>query len=157
MNRPGFPGDQSKIVIDHWAQYGRDDYSRHDYERLDKVSAEDLMDALRVQLPDLPGRQVAGLVVTSASSFAYSDPVDNSTVERQGLRILFGDMARLVFRLSGTGTTGATLRVYLERHEPDPSAQIGDTQKALGQVIRAAETLAGIRRRLGRDAPDVIT
>lgn len=147
----------SEIMAEHWAAYGRDYYSRHDYEEVDKAAAEALMDDLRAGLGDLPGRQVEGLTVTEADDFAYTDPVDGSTASGQGIRIVFGDAARAVFRLSGTGTVGATLRVYLERYEPDPARQGEDPQTALADVARAAESLAGIRRRLGRDAPDVRT
>lgn len=147
----------SEIMAEHWAAYGRDYYSRHDYEEVDKAAAETLMDDLRAGLGDLPGRRVEGLTVTEADDFAYTDPVDGSTASGQGIRIVFGDAARAVFRLSGTGTVGATLRVYLERYEPDPARQGEDPQTALADVARAAESLADIRRRLGRNAPDVRT
>jgi len=147
----------AEIMADHWSRYGRDYYSRHDYEAVDKAAAEELMDALRGMLGGLPGREVEGLTVTEAADFAYTDPVDGSTAAKQGVRIVFGEAARVVFRLSGTGTVGATLRVYLERYEPDPARQGEDPQTALDQVVRAAEYLAGIRARLGRDAPDVRT
>ena len=147
----------AEILAEHWKAHGRDYYSRHDYEGVDKAAAEGLMDALRAGLSDLPGRQVEGLTVTAADDFAYTDPVDGSTAERQGVRIIFGDAARAVFRLSGTGTVGATLRVYLERFEPDPAGQGADPQEALDQVVRAAHTLSGIEERLGRTEPDVRT
>lgn len=147
----------AEILAEHWKGHGRDYYSRHDYEGVDKAAAEGLMDALRARLSDLPGRQVEGLTVTAADDFAYTDPVDGSTAERQGVRIIFGDAARAVFRLSGTGTVGATLRVYLERFEPDPAGQGADPQDALDQVVRAAHALSGIEARLGRAEPDVRT
>jgi len=147
----------AEILKAHWAEFGRDYYSRHDYEEVDKAAAEALMDALRGQLADLPGRVVEGMTVSAADDFAYTDPVDGSRAEKQGVRITFGDAARLVFRLSGTGTVGATLRVYMERFEPDPAKQAEETQAAIAPVIRAAEALAGISARLGRDAPDVMT
>ncbi len=146
-----------EILAEHWAAYGRDYYSRHDYEGVDKAAAEGLMDALRGRLAELPGRTVEGLTITSADDFDYTDPVDGSRAERQGVRITFGDDARLVLRLSGTGTVGATLRVYMERFEPDPARQSEDTQMALAPVIRAADALAGISERLRRDRPDVMT
>ena len=146
-----------EILAEHWAAYGRDYYSRHDYEGVDKAAAEGLMDALRGRLAELPGRTVEGLTITSADDFDYTDPVDGSRAERQGVRITFGDDARLVLRLSGTGTVGATLRVYMERFEPDPARQSEDTQMALAPVIRAADALAGISERLRRDQPDVMT
>ncbi|MEM7499802.1 MAG: alpha-D-glucose phosphate-specific phosphoglucomutase [Pseudomonadota bacterium] len=145
------------ILQEHWAEHGRDYYSRHDYEGVDKAAAEGLMDALRAALPDLPGREVEGLTVSEAEDFAYTDPVDGSTATKQGVCIVFGDAARAVFRLSGTGTVGATLRVYLERYEPDQGRQDEDPQVALAPVIRAAEALAGIENRLGRTEPDVMT
>jgi phosphoglucomutase len=147
----------AEILAEHWRTYGRDYYSRHDYEGVDKAAAEGLMDALRAALPDLPGREIEGLTVTAADDFAYTDPVDGSRAEGQGIRIVFGDAARLVFRLSGTGTVGATLRVYLERFEPDPARQAQEPAAALADVVRAAHSLAGIAERLGRDAPDVTT
>ena len=146
----------AEILSEHWALHGRDHYSRHDYEGVDKAAAEGLMAGLSEALPELPGREVEGLTITEADDFAYTDPVDGSTTERQGIRILFGETARAVFRLSGTGTVGATLRVYLERFDPDPRR--GETsEEALKQVIRAAGALAGIHDRLGRAEPDVRT
>ncbi len=147
----------AEILRAHWAEYGRDYYSRHDYEGVDKAAAEQLMDDLRARLADLPGQTIEGLTVTAADDFAYTDPVDGSRATGQGIRVIFGDAARLVLRLSGTGTVGATLRVYMERFEPDPAAQDEDPQEALATVIAAAEALAGIRARLGREAPDVRT
>ncbi|MEL6767532.1 MAG: alpha-D-glucose phosphate-specific phosphoglucomutase [Pseudomonadota bacterium] len=146
-----------EILEAHWAAHGRDYYSRHDFEGVDKAAAEGLMNALREALPALPGREIEGLTVTEADDFAYTDPVDGSTASKQGIRIVFGDAARAVFRLSGTGTVGATLRVYLERFEPDPARQGEDPQAALAPVIRAAHALAGIEERLGRTQPDVMT
>lgn len=145
------------VMAEHWATYGRDYYSRHDYEEVDKAAAETLMDDLRAALGDLPGTEIEGLTVTDADDFSYTDPVDGSTAERQGIRIVFGEAARGVLRLSGTGTVGATLRVYLERYEPDPSKQGEDPQQALSQVSAAIQTLAGIAERLGRTEPDVRT
>ncbi|MDF1793513.1 MAG: alpha-D-glucose phosphate-specific phosphoglucomutase [Thalassobaculaceae bacterium] len=145
------------VMAEHWATYGRDYYSRHDYEEVDKTAAEGLMDDLRAALPDLAGREIDGLTITEADDFAYTDPVDGSRAEKQGIRIVFGDAARGVLRLSGTGTVGATLRVYLERFEPDPAKQGDDPQVALAQVSAAVQTLTGISDRLGRATPDVRT
>lgn len=145
------------ILAAHWAEYGRDYYSRHDYEGVDKAAAEALVGDLRAQLDALPGRSCGGLTVADADDFAYSDPVDGSTASSQGLRIFFKENARAVFRLSGTGTVGATLRVYLERFEEGPGDLGLDPQEALAPVIAAAAELAGIRTRLGRDGPDVRT
>jgi phosphoglucomutase len=111
------PADQ--IVREHWATFGRDYYTRHDYEELETAPANELMDALRAKLPTLPGQRFGGLTVQSCDDFAYTDPVDKSVTPKQGIRILFAEDARAVFRLSGTGTSGATLRVYLERFEPN--------------------------------------
>ncbi|WP_285675031.1 alpha-D-glucose phosphate-specific phosphoglucomutase, partial [Paralimibaculum aggregatum] len=142
----------AEILADHWAAHGRDYYSRHDYEGVDKAAAEGLMDDLRARLASLPGSEIEGLTITEADDFAYTDPVDGSVATSQGIRLIFGDTARAVFRLSGTGTVGATLRVYLERFEPDPARQGEEPQAALAPVIAAAHTLAGIRTRLGREA-----
>jgi phosphoglucomutase len=147
----------AEILRDHWHVHGRDYYSRHDYEALDSDAAEQLMDALRNRLLDLPGTEAAGLSVAAADDFRYVDPVDGSVAERQGVRIFFQGDARAVFRLSGTGTEGATLRVYLERPEPDPERHGLETQQALAQVARAADDIAGIAARTGRAAPDVCT
>ncbi len=147
----------AEILKAHWAEFGRDYYSRHDYEGLDVAAAAALMDDLRATLPTLPGTVVAGLTVETADDFAYTDPVDGSISERQGIRIAFKDGARAVFRLSATGTEGATLRVYLERFEPDPARHDLDPQAALAPVIAAAAAIAGICTRTGRDAPDVRT
>jgi phosphoglucomutase len=146
-----------EIVEAHWREFGRNYYSRYDYEGVDTAAANALVDALRARLPDLPGTKVGDLVVAAADDFAYHDPVDGSTSLRQGLRVLFEGGSRVVFRLSGTGTSGATLRVYIERYAPGPGGLGQDTQAALAPLIAAAETLAGIRARTGRDAPDVIT
>ena len=145
------------IARGHWAEYGRDYYARHDYEGVASEPAAALVDDLRRRLGDLPGRSFGGLTVTEADDFAYHDPVDGSDSARQGLRVMFEDGARVVFRLSGTGTSGATLRVYLERHEADPARHGLETAEALADVTAAAEALAGIRERTGRDGPDVIT
>lgn len=145
------------VMADHWRTYGRDYYTRHDYEGVDKAAAEALMDDLRGRTGALPGRIFGGLTVQSADDFAYHDPVDGSTTTKQGVRIGFEGDARAVFRLSGTGTEGATLRVYMERFEPDPAKQGMDPQEALGPVIAAAREAAGIGPRLGRDGPDVRT
>jgi phosphoglucomutase len=146
-----------EILRGHWATHGRDYYSRHDYDGLDRAAAEALMADLRARLPGLPGTVAGGLTIAAADDFAYTDPVDGARSTGQGLRILFAEDARVVFRLSGTGTVGATLRVYLERFEPDPARHGQETQAALAPVIAAAEALAGIVRRTGRTAPDVIT
>ncbi|TNC11021.1 alpha-D-glucose phosphate-specific phosphoglucomutase [Methylobacterium terricola] len=147
------PADQ--VVRDHWATYGRDYYARHDYEEVESAAAEGLMRALRETLAGLPGRSVGGLTVEAADDFAYTDPVDGSVTARQGVRILFREDARVVFRLSGTGTVGATLRVYLERFSKDRLD--APTAEMLAPVVAAAEAIAGIAQHTGRTEPSVVT
>lgn len=147
----------SELMRAHWKQFGRNYYSRHDYEAIDSKIANDLMDALRAKLPGLPGQQVAGRVVTGADDFAYDDPVDGSRSEHQGIRIDLEGGARIVYRLSGTGTEGATLRVYLEDVAEDPARMDADPQVALAKIIAAADEIAGISSRTGRTEPDVRT
>lgn len=146
-----------EMLAEHWATYGRNYYSRHDYEAVASDAANGLMDALRAALPDLAGKTVGELTVAMADEFSYLDPVDGSTSAGQGIRISFTNGARVVFRLSGTGTEGATLRVYLEQLELDPTQMNRDPQEALAPVIAAADELAGITTRTGRAAPDVIS
>ena len=145
------------ILAEHWAKYGRNYYSRHDFEAVETAGADAMMAALRESLPALPGRQIEGMSISGADDFAYSDPVDGSVSTKQGVRILFSDSSRIVMRLSGTGTAGATLRLYLERYTPGPDGLHHDPQEALAPVIRAAHALAGIAAHTGRTAPDVIT
>ena len=145
------------IVEKHWTEFGRNYYSRHDYEGLDATVANALMDELRNSLPALPDAHMNDLFVARADDFAYSDPVDGSLSKKQGVRVIFRGGSRVVFRLSGTGTEGATLRVYIERYEPDPARHGLDTQEALRELIAAADMIAGIAARTGRAAPDVIT
>jgi phosphoglucomutase len=146
-----------EIAREHWATYGRNYYSRHDYEGVDTAAANTLMDDLRARLSKLPGSSVQGLTIQTADDFAYHDPVDKSVSKNQGIRVLFEGGSRVVFRLSGTGTSGATIRVYVERYEPDPKRHDLETQSALADLIRAAEDLAGIKAHTGRDKPSVIT
>jgi phosphoglucomutase len=147
----------AEIVREHWRRFGRNYYTRHDYEAVDSAAAEGLMEHLRILLPELPGQSLGGLRVAYADDFAYPDPIDGSRSERQGVRIGFDGGSRIVFRLSGTGTQGATLRVYLEFYEPDPRKHGQDTQEAMGPLILIARELAQIEPRTGRVAPDVIT
>ena len=146
-----------EIVDAHWLIYGRNFYTRHDYEEVESAAANGLMAHLRDALPSLPGRRVGELEVSAADDFAYTDPVDGSTSAKQGIRVMFADGSRIVFRLSGTGTAGATLRVYIERYESDALKLAEDTQKALAPLIAAADVIAGIKERTGRAAPSVIT
>jgi phosphoglucomutase len=147
----------SAILAEHWTKYGRNYYSRHDYEALPTATADAMMAKLRASLASLPGKAVEGMTIAAADDFAYTDPVDGSVSKGQGVRIIFTDGSRIVLRLSGTGTEGATLRLYLERYTAGPDGLHAEVQGALGPVIRAAETLAGIRTHTGRDAPNVIT
>jgi len=145
------------LVRNLWRRCGRVYYTRHDYEGVDKAAAEGLMEGLRARLSDLAGTAQGGRAVRVADDFAYTDPVDGSTAARQGVRILFEDGARVVYRLSGTGTEGATLRVYIERPEDDAARHDLDTQAALADLIHVADALAGIQANTGRTEPTVIT
>ena len=145
------------LVRDMWSRVGRIYYTRHDYEGLDATAATALMDDLRARLPSLVGMARADRRVDLADDFAYTDPVDGGTATGQGLRVIFDDGARIVYRLSGTGTAGATLRVYIERPEDDPARHNMETQAALADLIAAADDLAGIEARTGRSGPTVIT
>ena len=145
----------AEIVRAHWAEYGRDYYTRHDWEEIDSSVAERLMAELRQKLPGLPGTRLGEETVSAADDFAYDDPVDGSRSERQGVRVMLESGARIVYRLSGTGTAGATLRVYLERYDRERLDE--DTQAFLAPLIAMADGLAGIRERTGRTAPSVIT
>lgn len=147
----------AQIMAAHWAEYGRNYYSRHDYEAIPTERANALIQRLRDISPDLPGQKFRGLVVESADDFAYLDPVDGSQSARQGIRINFEGGSRVVLRLSGTGTEGATLRVYLERYEPDVTRHDLPVEQALAPVIAAAEDIALIREFTGREGPDVTT
>ena len=146
-----------QIVREHWATYGRNYYTRHDYDEVDSAAANALMDDLRAQLPGLAGKTLGGHEVFYADDFTYHDPVDGSISSRQGVRIGFADGSRIVLRLSGTGTVGATLRLYLERYEPANGQHDLDTQAALSDLIAIADSIAHIRQRTGRNAPSVIT
>ncbi|HEV7718634.1 MAG TPA: alpha-D-glucose phosphate-specific phosphoglucomutase, partial [Arsenicitalea sp.] len=145
------------IVKEHWATYGRNYYTRHDYEEVDAAIANTLVDDLRAKLPGLVGQSLDGLTVSHADDFSYTDPVDGSVSGKQGIRIGFSNGSRIVLRLSGTGTVGATLRLYLERYETANGYLDLDTQSALEPLIDLAERLSGLRQRTGRAAPTVIT
>ncbi|WP_299402572.1 alpha-D-glucose phosphate-specific phosphoglucomutase [Acaryochloris sp. IP29b_bin.148] len=145
------------IVKEHWQEYGRNYYSRHDYEAVDSEKANTLMANLRGKLATLKGQKLGQYTVDYADDFSYTDPVDGSVSQKQGVRIGFTDGSRIVFRLSGTGTQGATLRVYLESYEPDVSKQGLDPQDALAALITLADEVAQIRALTGRDQPTVIT
>ncbi len=145
------------IVAEHWRRFGRNFYSRHDYEEVAADAAGAVMDHLRSQLRTLPGTTLAGESVALADDFLYRDPVDGSISEHQGVRIILQSGSRIIFRLSGTGTVGATLRLYVELYEPDPDRHGLDAQEALAPLIEAALAVSGLRERTGRNAPTVIT
>jgi phosphoglucomutase len=147
----------AQIMAEHWQEFGRHFYSRHDYEDVAVSTAEALIADLRARLKDLPGKPFGALTVQSSEDFAYHDPVDDSVTSGQGLQISFAEGARLVLRLSGTGTTGATVRVYMERYASGPDGLLRDPQQALAPVIAACEAITGLAERLQRAQPDVVT
>jgi len=147
----------AEIMADHWKRFGRHYYSRHDYEAVDSTAAHGLYDRLEAMLPNLKGQPFAGGTIRDADNFSYTDPIDNSVTKGQGLRILLEDGSRVVIRLSGTGTKGATIRVYLESYVPNSGDLNQDPQVALGEMIRAINDLAEIEQRTGMDRPTVIT
>ena len=147
----------AELACEHWARFGRNYYARFDYEGVESAAAEAVMTGLTARLPSLPGTTVGALTVTMADSFSYTDPVDGTTSRNQGLRIGFNGGTRIVLRLSGTGTQGATIRLYLERHEPANGKLDGDTLVMLEDLIAAAQELAQIAALTGRTAPDVVT
>lgn len=145
------------IVHEHWQKFGRDIYCRHDYEAVETSIANGMVDHLRAQLPTLPGQTFGEYTVKYADEFRYEDPVDGSISQNQGIRIGFENGSRIVFRLSGTGTVGATLRIYLEKFEPDAAKHLQDAQEALAELIGLAEHLCEVKKRTGRAGPDVTT
>ncbi len=145
------------VLTDHWSKFGRNYYSRHDYEGVDSAAATQVLQNVRDQFTSLPGTQLAGRSVASCDDFSYTDPVDGSVSENQGVRILFEDGSRIIFRLSGTGTSGATIRLYLESYEADSSKHGLDAQDALADMITAADKVSQLRELTGRDKPTVIT
>jgi phosphoglucomutase len=145
------------ILSQHWARFGRNYYSRHDFEAIATDKADAMMAELRAALPGLTGRVVEGLTIAAADDFAYTDPLDGSVSMAQGVRILFEGGSRIVLRLSGTGTEGAILRLYLESYASGPFGLDLDPQDALAPIIRVAHELAGIARHTGRTAPNVVT
>ena len=145
------------IVQEHWRRFGRNFYTRYDYEDIDTEAANTLITHLQARLTDLPGTTLDGYTVDYADNFAYTDPVDGSVSENQGIRIGFTDGSRIVYRLSGTGTEGATLRVYLEAYEPDPEKQNRETAGVMQPLVGIAVGIAEIEPRTGRKEPTVIT
>jgi len=146
-----------EIAAGHWRRFGRNYYARHDYEGVESTAADAMMAELRGRLGTLPGTVVGALRIEAADDFAYHDPVDGSESRNQGIRILFEGGSRIVFRLSGTGTSGATIRVYIERYEPADGDLGRETGEAIADLIAAVETIAGVTRHTGRAAPDVVT
>ena len=147
----------AEVVTAHWARYGRNVYSRHDYEAIPSEAAQGLMRHLRASFETLPGTRFGRYTVERCDDFSYTDPVDGSVSSGQGIRIMFTDGSRIVFRLSGTGTEGATLRIYLEAFEPDIARQQQDAQQALAEMIAIAGEISELHKRTGRDRPTVIT
>ena len=146
-----------QLVREHWREFGRNFYTRHDYENIDAGIGEEIFAALRLRLRGLPGRSADGQRIAVCDDFSYTDPVDGSVAANQGLRIIFSDDSRIVYRLSGTGTEGATLRIYIERFIADPAQHGRDPQEALAGLIAAANQLSSILTRTGRGGPTVIT
>ena len=146
-----------ELLTEHWSTYGRNYYSRHDYEAIPTDQADPVFDGLIARLDGLKGQTFGSLTVSEADEFSYTDPVDGSVSHHQGIRVLFGDDGRFVLRKSGTGTSGATLRLYLEALEQDPAKLDQDPQNALGAIIAAADEIIGLKAATGRTKPDVIT
>ncbi len=146
-----------EIVTEHWKSYGRNVYSRHDYEAVDATIAGEIIDDLRSRFTSLMGHGFGAYCIEKADDFSYTDPIDKSVSKNQGVRILFTDGSRIIFRLSGTGTEGATVRIYLEKFEPNEALQNIDAQEALADLIDIAEELSGLKAKSGRSGPTVIT
>jgi len=145
------------ILKAHWQEFGRNVYSRHDYEAIPSDAANAVIAHIKSQFSSLPGTRFGSYTIASCDDFSYHDPIDGSVSHNQGTRILFSDGSRIVFRLSGTGTEGATLRIYLEAFEPDVSKHHLDAQVALAEMITIAMQISALKQRTGRDAPTVIT
>ena len=145
------------LVREHWARFGRNYYSRHDYEAVDSTAAQAMMEHLRGQLTGLAGQQKGGYTVALADDFVYTDPVDQTVATRQGVRIVMTDGSRIVFRLSGTGTEGATIRLYLEQYEADTARHDIDPQAALSGLAAIAAQLSQLKKFTGRERPTIVT
>jgi phosphoglucomutase len=146
-----------QIVKRHWLQFGRNVYSRHDYEDLPLDAANGIIDHLRDNFTSMTGKGFGRYTIQTCDDFSYTDSIDGSISTKQGLRILFTDGSRIVFRLSGTGTSGATLRIYLEAFEPDTNKHNLDAQTLLAEMIQIAMQISELKQRTGRDTPTVIT
>jgi phosphoglucomutase len=144
------------LVRAHWAQFGRNFYTRHDYEGLDTAVAQKLITALCARLATLPGQVFEGRKVAQADDFAYTDPIDGSVSSQQGIRVLFEDGARIVWRLSGTGTQGATLRIYIESYEPKSERHDDSPQAVLAPLVQVARHISQVTEITGRTQPDVV-
>jgi len=147
----------SDIVKAHWLEYGRNYYSRHDFEAVENDKAEAVMQTLKDQLETLPGQSFGSETVAQADSFSYHDPVDGSVSDNQGLRVIFESGSRFVLRLSGTGTVGATLRLYLEKYEPADGELFLDIQQVLGEIAEIADQITQLKSTTKRERPSTIT
>jgi phosphoglucomutase len=145
------------IVRHHWRTFGRDYYARHDYEEVEIQAAQAVMEGLRTKLSGLKGQRLGNLTVLWADEFSYVDPIDGSRSDQQGIRIVFAEDARAVFRVSGTGTSGATIRVYLERYQADSERLDEATSGMLAEVVAAARSVSDIAALTGRSEPSVVT
>lgn len=145
------------LLEDHWKEFGRNYYSRHDYEAVDKTKAEAVMQTVRDKVSTLAGQTFRGETVAKADSFSYKDPVDGAVSNNQGLRVEFESGSRFVLRLSGTGTVGATLRLYLEKYAAASDDLHQDTQTALKDLGLIADEIGRIKSTLKRSAPSVIS
>jgi len=146
------------IVRNHWETYGRNYYSRHDYEECEEKGANNMMNNLRETLKNMKkGQKLDGYELAIADDFSYTDPVDGSVTAKQGIRFIFTDGSRIIFRISGTGSVGATIRIYFEKYEPDLEKHDLNTQDALQSLIQIALNLSKIQEHTGRTHPTVIT
>jgi phosphoglucomutase len=146
-----------QILMSHWAEFGRNVYSRHDYEAIPTDAANSVIAHIKSQFTSLPSQSFGTFKVKTCDDFSYHDPIDGSISNNQGIRILFEDGSRIVFRLSGTGTEGATIRIYLETFDPDVKNHHLDAQVALAEIIKIALKISELKERTGRDTPTVIT
>ncbi len=156
-NTAGAACSVEQILKSHWTEFGRNVYSRHDYETIPTDAANDVMQHIKAQFDSLPNQKIGSYTVKTCDDFSYHDSIDGSVSHNQGVRILFVDGSRIVFRLSGTGTEGATLRIYLEAFEPDSTKQSVDAQGALAEMIQIALKISQLKEKTGRDTPTVIT
>ena len=147
----------AQIMSEHWAEYGQNYYTRHDYEEVDTAAANDVMDGIKAQMPSMIGQTFGAFKVAAADDFSYHDSVDGSVSNHQGLRIVFECGSRIVYRLSGTGTAGATIRIYIERYEAEPAKHGQDVQAALADLIAISREISKIEAKTGRVEPSVVT